>query len=207
MIKSCPFCGNLELESCQHDIEDREGIPMSVVCPECGCQGPWCYIKPELKKTLSEENLLKHIVDKTEWNTRAEQKTNTCSNTTIYCSQNQEETFVFERPEPTSTPPEKGNILGMDTNIADTLSQQMKERTPEERLKLLQDAHILDKDGNYCEGFFSSETIEKGNILNCSKHKIIDTKFDAAGLYKRIHFGPDPKERQINHDLKEIIDD
>lgn len=52
--------------------------------------------------------------------------------------------------------------FGDENEYAAALIQQIEQRTPEERLKLLQDAHILDKDGNYCEGFFTPETIEKG---------------------------------------------
>jgi len=79
----CPFCGSEELESYQHDIEDREGIPVSVVCVECGSNGPTCYIETELKKTLSEESLLEYIAEKSGWNKRVKHKTR--SNTTVYC--------------------------------------------------------------------------------------------------------------------------
>jgi DNA repair exonuclease SbcCD ATPase subunit len=72
--------------------------------------------------------------------------------------------------------PEKRNIINIDTNLANALEKQMKERTPEERLKLLQDAHILDKDGNYCEGFLLQKQLRKVNLM--SKIEELKTKFD-----------------------------
>lgn len=38
----CPFCGGLELDV-RSGSRDREGIPTSVYCDECGCNGPWVY--------------------------------------------------------------------------------------------------------------------------------------------------------------------
>lgn len=70
MIIPCPFCGSTELESRQIDTPDREGVPIAVSCPDCGCVGPWIYIEPELKTTLSEKVLLEYIAEKSEWNKR-----------------------------------------------------------------------------------------------------------------------------------------
>lgn len=44
MNKPCPFCGSNEL-SYRISTEDREGIPTSIFCQDCGCSGPWIYIK------------------------------------------------------------------------------------------------------------------------------------------------------------------
>jgi predicted nucleic-acid-binding Zn-ribbon protein len=93
MIIPCPFCGSTELESRQIDIPDREGVPMAVLCPDCGCVGPWIYIKQELKTTLSERALLEHIAEKSGWNKRTIFRSNTTRDyikrdefVPIYCS-------------------------------------------------------------------------------------------------------------------------
>jgi Lar family restriction alleviation protein len=45
-LKPCPFCGSTDL-SFQSSTEDREGVPSNVVCVDCGCAGPWAYLKQE----------------------------------------------------------------------------------------------------------------------------------------------------------------
>jgi Lar family restriction alleviation protein len=52
MNKPCPFCGNEELEY-WIGTEDRDGIPTSIMCTDCGCGGPWIYLKKsELEREL-----------------------------------------------------------------------------------------------------------------------------------------------------------
>lgn len=43
--QSCPFCGSTEHSVQQIDCEDREGVPMRIVCDECGAAGPWDYVR------------------------------------------------------------------------------------------------------------------------------------------------------------------
>jgi Lar family restriction alleviation protein len=45
-IKPCPFCGSSDL-SIQTSTKDREGVPSNVVCQDCGCAGPWAYLKSQ----------------------------------------------------------------------------------------------------------------------------------------------------------------
>jgi len=51
-IKPCPFCGGNEL-TVQHSTEDREGIPANILCQDCGCAGPWVYLRPEVLESAS----------------------------------------------------------------------------------------------------------------------------------------------------------
>ena len=46
-LKPCPFCGSNDL-NVQHSTEDREGVPANVICHDCGCAGPWTYLKRDL---------------------------------------------------------------------------------------------------------------------------------------------------------------
>ena len=41
--KLCPFCGSNDLEFQILDCQDKEGYPATIVCMNCGCQGPWSY--------------------------------------------------------------------------------------------------------------------------------------------------------------------
>lgn len=41
--KPCPFCGGRDLDI-QTSTEDSEGIPMNVICNDCGARGPWLYV-------------------------------------------------------------------------------------------------------------------------------------------------------------------
>lgn len=42
--KPCPFCGSNSL-GYQTSTEDREGYPTNILCEDCGCAGPWLYLK------------------------------------------------------------------------------------------------------------------------------------------------------------------
>lgn len=44
-ILPCPFCGGTDV-SLRSGTEDREGIPVSIVCETCGAVGPWGYCPP-----------------------------------------------------------------------------------------------------------------------------------------------------------------
>jgi len=53
--KPCPFCGSNSL-GYQTSTEDREGYPTNILCEDCGCAGPWLYLKKsELPKESFEE--------------------------------------------------------------------------------------------------------------------------------------------------------
>ena len=39
----CPFCGSINLDY-QTFSQDREGIPINIVCEDCGSCGPWIYL-------------------------------------------------------------------------------------------------------------------------------------------------------------------
>lgn len=54
-IKPCPFCGGNDL-NVQHSTEDREGVPSNIICEDCGCAGPWAYIRPEVLESASNED-------------------------------------------------------------------------------------------------------------------------------------------------------
>jgi Lar family restriction alleviation protein len=41
-IKPCPFCGGVNIEV-RMSTEDREGIPTTLYCDDCGASGPWTY--------------------------------------------------------------------------------------------------------------------------------------------------------------------
>lgn len=43
--------------------------------------------------------------------------------------------------------------------LAERLRESSQKRTPEQRIKLLQRAHVLDKEGYYCSEYFSEETV------------------------------------------------
>lgn len=64
MIKPCPFCGSTELEV-GTSTEDREGIPAHIYCADCGCCGPWDYVKDS-----SVLDNIEAVVQITEWNNR-----------------------------------------------------------------------------------------------------------------------------------------
>lgn len=50
--KPCPFCGSSDIQY-QTSTEDREGFPTNIMCGDCGCAGPWVYIKEsELEKDM-----------------------------------------------------------------------------------------------------------------------------------------------------------
>lgn len=44
-LKHCPFCGSNELTR-QISTPDREGVPVNVMCMDCGTSGPWVYCSP-----------------------------------------------------------------------------------------------------------------------------------------------------------------
>lgn len=60
----CPFCGGDDLEI-QHGNEDREGVPVNIVCTECGARGPIVYMTANT--VLSDVN---YCAEKTGWNKR-----------------------------------------------------------------------------------------------------------------------------------------
>jgi Lar family restriction alleviation protein len=55
--KPCPFCGSNDL-TVQRGTEDREGIPANIICEDCGCAGPWDYIRPEVLESALNEDLI-----------------------------------------------------------------------------------------------------------------------------------------------------
>jgi len=61
-IKPCPFCGGSKLEIAI-GTTDREGCPVSVVCDDCGAQGPWNYTR-KIDVTVEE------VAADTKWNER-----------------------------------------------------------------------------------------------------------------------------------------
>jgi Lar family restriction alleviation protein len=67
-IKPCPFCGSLELDI-QTSTEDREGVPANVVCTDCGCSGPWAYLRPEVLESARNKNVIPARLIKL-WNDR-----------------------------------------------------------------------------------------------------------------------------------------
>ena len=54
-IKPCPFCGGNDL-NVQHSTEDREGVPSNIICEDCGCAGPWAYIRPEVLESAANKD-------------------------------------------------------------------------------------------------------------------------------------------------------
>jgi Lar family restriction alleviation protein len=67
-IKPCPFCGGNDL-NIQHSTEDREGIPSNIICQDCGCAGPWAYIRPEvLESALNKDRIPTRLISL--WNDR-----------------------------------------------------------------------------------------------------------------------------------------
>jgi Lar family restriction alleviation protein len=56
-IKPCPFCGGEDL-TFQTSTEDREGVPANIICQDCGCAGPWEYIKREAIDNAWENNTI-----------------------------------------------------------------------------------------------------------------------------------------------------
>ena len=43
-LKPCPFCGGeVATTDFQFGNQDREGWPVNIQCPDCGCCGPWNY--------------------------------------------------------------------------------------------------------------------------------------------------------------------
>jgi len=65
-IKGCPFCGGDKL-IIQKSTEDREGVPIHVMCSDCGAGGPWEYDQ----RKESHDNL-DYVVLVTGWNNRGE---------------------------------------------------------------------------------------------------------------------------------------
>jgi Lar family restriction alleviation protein len=55
--KPCPFCGGSDL-SVQQSTKDREGIPANIICQDCGCAGPWDYIRPEVLESALNKDLI-----------------------------------------------------------------------------------------------------------------------------------------------------
>lgn len=67
-IKSCPFCGGNDL-TVQRSSEDREGIPANIICQDCGCAGPWDYLRTEvLENALNEDRIPVRLINL--WNER-----------------------------------------------------------------------------------------------------------------------------------------
>lgn len=62
----CPWCGSTAPEPRKCGSEDREGIPMAMFCPECGCQAPWQYIP---KNIADRDSIVIPMLLKT-WNER-----------------------------------------------------------------------------------------------------------------------------------------
>jgi Lar family restriction alleviation protein len=74
-IKPCPFCGGNDL-AVQHSTEDREGVPANLICQDCGCAGPWTYLRPErLESDLNNDRLPAQL--KALWNERKTTPQNT----------------------------------------------------------------------------------------------------------------------------------
>ncbi len=67
-IKPCPFCGGNDL-NVQHSTEDREGIPSNIICQDCGCAGPWAYLRPEVLESACNEDRIPVSLIKL-WNER-----------------------------------------------------------------------------------------------------------------------------------------
>ena len=44
--------------------------------------------------------------------------------------------------------------------LIERIQESAKHRTPEQEMKMLRKAHILDRNGHYCARFFSKETVE-----------------------------------------------
>lgn len=55
----CPFCGSTNIEI-KISTPDREGVPTSLMCSDCGASGPWEY---------EQDN--SHAKADAAWNTRA----------------------------------------------------------------------------------------------------------------------------------------
>ena len=56
-IKPCPFCGGNDL-TVQRSTEDREGVPANIICQDCGCAGPWDYLRPEVLESASNKDTI-----------------------------------------------------------------------------------------------------------------------------------------------------
>lgn len=77
MNKPCPFCGSNNLEY-QISTEDREGIPTNILCEDCGCAGPWIYLKPsEIEVGSFDDNSVRNLPKRALelWNGRVEKAT------------------------------------------------------------------------------------------------------------------------------------
>lgn len=77
MIRECPLCGEDKDFEYASQIEDREGIPISLVCGSCGCSSGMAYMSPSIyhsfatKKFLISEHFLEMVAEITGWNKRA----------------------------------------------------------------------------------------------------------------------------------------
>lgn len=67
MALPCPFCGGNDL-LLQSGTRDREGVPIAVVCVDCGATGPWEYVQPSLVLTM--DNNIERAAIVTGWNER-----------------------------------------------------------------------------------------------------------------------------------------
>ena len=59
----CPFCANKEV-SLQAGMLDREGIPVNLVCDDCGARGPVEYSKPDACEDTQ------YLIAMAHWNAR-----------------------------------------------------------------------------------------------------------------------------------------
>ena len=70
MTKPCPFCGyDKGVDVVQVDVEDREGIPVCVRCPNCGADGPYRYLDRSLFDEIQDKPDV--VAELTGWNKRA----------------------------------------------------------------------------------------------------------------------------------------
>ena len=70
-IKPCPFCGYDGPLDIWIGDNDYNGVPICLICPECGARGPEAYVDQELVGDLLDRVDL--IAGLTRWNIRAGQ--------------------------------------------------------------------------------------------------------------------------------------
>jgi len=59
----------------------------------------------------------------------------------------------------------ESRICNGNGDLSERLIESSSKRTPEQKSALLKKAKVLDENGNFCEGYFSDETIENGRNL------------------------------------------
>ena len=78
-MKECPICESMDLEYCQ-STEDREGIPVAVVCTKCGTVGPYIYIQDSIFLSMPYDLVIEYIAEKSGWNCRSKKEFNSLEN-------------------------------------------------------------------------------------------------------------------------------